>query len=161
MPDITGDAKERWDVVPACANINAPTAAECNGGVRVSLYMTKDGATGFVASTEGVDTSSKESDFKTSINGMISLSNPRFRFKRQTPLSTDPAFNATPPNGTAFVIRRNSVAATTSYSATQIVDVFPVQFSQRGKVDQADNMPELYEVPLQITSKPSYDVAVV
>ena len=129
--------------------------------VRVSLYMTKDGATGFTASTADVPTSSKESDFSTAINGMISLSDPKFKFKRQTPLATDPAFNATPPNGTGYAVRRNSVAATTSYSATQIVDVFPVQFSQRAKVDQADNMPELYEVPVKITSKPAYDVAVV
>lgn len=161
MPDITGDGKERWDIVASIANINAPTAAELNAGVRISPYMTKDGATGWTAATAGVPTSSKESVFQTTINGMISLNNPQFRLKRQTPLATDPAFNATPPNGTGYAVRRNSVTASTAYSATQIVDVFPVQFSQRGKVDQADNMPELYEVPVQITATPAYDVAVV
>lgn len=161
MPDITGDGRERWDIVATIANINAPTAAELNAGVRVSLYMTKDGATGFTASTADVPTSSKESTFQTAINGMISLSDPKFKFKRQTPLASDPAFNACPPNGTAFGVRRNSKTAASAHAAADLVDVFPLQFSQRAKVDQADNMPELYEVPVKITSQPSYDVAVV
>lgn len=161
MADITGDGKERWDIVTSIANINAPTAAELNAGVRISQWMTKDGATGFTAATADVPTSSKESTFQTNINGMISLNDPRFRLKRQTPLGSDSAFNAMPVNGTGYAVRRNSVTASTAYSATQVVDVFPVQFSQRAKVDQSDNMPELYEVPVKITSQPAYDVAVV
>lgn len=161
MADIIGDGKERWDIVATISNPAAPTAAELNAGVRVSQYMTKDGATGWTADTATADTSSKESTFKTGVNGMISLNSPKFRFKRQTPLATDPAFIATPRDGTAFAVRRNSVAAATTYSAAQIVDVFPVQFSQKAKVDQDDNMAEKYDVTVQITSQPSYDVAVV
>lgn len=161
MPVIIGDGKERWDIVASIANINAPTAAELNAGVRVSQYMTKDGATGFVADTADAVTSSKESTFQTAVNGMINLSNPRFRFERQTPLATDPAFIATPRDGTAYAVRRNSVAAATSYAAAQIVDIFPVMFSQKAKVDQDDNMPEKYDVPVKLTSQPVFDVAVV
>jgi hypothetical protein len=161
MADIIGDGKERWDIVASISNINAPTAAELNAGVRVSQYMTKDGATGWTADTAAAPTSSKESTFQTNVNGMIGLSGPKFKFKRQTPLATDPAFVATPRDGTAFAVRRNSKTATSVHAAADVVDVFPVQFSQKGKVDQADNMPELYEVPVQITSQPAYDVAVV
>jgi hypothetical protein len=161
MADIIGDGKERWDIVTTIANIAAPTAAELNAGVRISQWMTKDGATGFVADTADAPTSSKESTFQTAVNGMISLNGPKFKVKRQTPLGSDAAFNAMPTDGTAFAVRRNSVTAATSYSATQVVDVFPVQFSQKAKVDQADNMPELYEVPVKITSQPRFDVAVV
>lgn len=161
MADVIGDGKERWDIVATIANIAAPTAAELNAGVRVSQYMTKDGATGFVADTADAPTTSKESTFNTAVNGMIGLNNPRFRFKRQTPLASDPAFNATPRDGTAYAVRRNSLAATTAYSATQIVDVFPVQFSQKAKLDQDDNMPERYDVPVKLTAEPKFDVAVV
>ncbi len=161
MADITGDAKERWDIVATIANVNAPTAAELNAGVRVSQYMTQDGATGFTASTADVPTASKESDFDTAINGRISLSDPTFTFKRQTPLATDPAFLATPPDGTAFAVRRNSKTATSAHAAADLVDIFAVQFSQRAKVDQAPNMPELIKVQVKPTSKPVYDVAVV
>jgi hypothetical protein len=161
MADIIGDGKERWDIVTSIANIAAPTAAELNAGVRISQWMTKDGATGFVADTADAPTSSKESTFQTAVNGMISLSNPRFRLKRQTPLGSDAAFNAMPTDGTGFAVRRNSKTATSAHATGDLVDVFPVQFSQKAKVDQADNMPELYEVPVKITAQPKWDVAVV
>jgi hypothetical protein len=102
MVDIIGDGKERWDIVASIANIAAPTAAELNAGVRVSQYMPKDGATGWTADTAAAPTSSKESTFQTSVNGMISLNGPQFKFKRQTPLGSDAAFNAMPRDGTAF-----------------------------------------------------------
>lgn len=161
MADIIGDGRERWDIVTSIANTAAPTAAELNAGVRISQWMTKDGATGFVADTADAPTSSKESTFQTAVNGMISLNNPRFKVKRQTPLGSDAAFNAMPTDGTAFAVRRNSKTATSAHLAADIVDIFPVQFSQKAKVDQADNMPELYEVPVKITSQPKFDVAVV
>lgn len=161
MTDIIGDGKERWDIVASIANMGAPTAAECNSGVRISQWMTKDGATGWTASTEGAPTSSKESTFKTSVNGMISLNNPQFKIKRQTPLGSDAAFNAMPRDGYAYAVRRNSKAATSAHASGDYVDVFYVQFSQRTKVDQDDNMPELYVVPVQIAAEPKYDVTVV
>jgi hypothetical protein len=161
MADIIGDGKERWDIVTSIANTAAPTAAELNAGVRISQWMTKDGATGFVADTADAPTSSKESTFQTAVNGMISLNNPQFKIKRQTPLGSDAAFTAMPTDGTAFAVRRNSKTATSAHVATDIVDVFPVQFSQKAKVDQADNQPEMYIVPVKITSQPKFDVAVV
>lgn len=161
MADIIGDGQERWDLVLSIANPAAPTAAECNGGTRLSQWMTKDGATGFVASTADAPTSSKESRFQTAVNGMISLNEPKLKLKRQTPLGSDAAFLALSTNTNAFLVRRNSKLATLAHVAGDLVDVFPVQISQKGKVDQADNMPEMYEVPVKITSDPRYDVAVV
>src|SRR6185295_9545231 len=131
MADIIGDGRERWDIVSSIANIAAPTAAECNGGVRISQWMTKDGATGFVADTADAPTSSKESTFQTAVNGMISLNNPQFKIKRQTPLGSDAAFNAMPTDGTAFAVRRNSKLATSAHATNDVVDVFPVQVSQK------------------------------
>jgi hypothetical protein len=159
--DIIGDGRERWDVVTSIANPAAPTAAELNAGVRISQWMTKDGATGFVADTASATTSGKESTFQTSVNGMISLSNPKLRLKRQTPLASDAAFTATARDSYAYLVRRNSLTAPTAYVAAQIVDIFYVQFSQKAKLDQEDNMPERYDVPVQIAAQPNYDVAVV
>ena len=161
MADIIGDGRERWDIVTSIANTAAPTAAELNAGVRISQWMTKDGATGFVADTADAPTSSKESTFQTAVNGMISLNNPQFKIKRQTPLGSDAAFAAVPTDGTAFAVRRNSKLATSAHATGDLVDIFPVQFSQKAKVDQADNMPEMYIVPVKITSQPKFDVSVV
>jgi len=161
MADIIGDGRERWDIVSSIANIAAPTAAELNGGVRISQYMTKDGATGWTADTADAPTSSKESTFQTAVNGMISLNNPQFKMKRQTPLASDAGYNAMPTDGTAYAVRRNSKLATSAHATNDVVDVFPVQFSQSAKVDQADNMPEMYIVPVKITAQPKFNVLVV
>lgn len=161
MADIIGDGKERWDVLTSIANPAAPTVAECNGGTRISQWMTKDGATGFTAETADAPTSSKESKFQTAVNGMRSLSSPKLRLKRQTPLGTDAAFLALATDALVWLVRRNSVDATTAYSAGQIVDVFRVQVSQKAKLDQDDNMPERYDVPVKLQADPNYDVAVV
>jgi hypothetical protein len=161
MADIIGDGNERWDFVLSVANIAAPTAAECNGGTRLSQWMTKDGATGFVAATADAPTSSKESTFQTAVNGMQSFSDPKLTLKRQTPLGSDAAFIALATNATGYLIRRNSKTATAAHVAGDLVDVFPIQVSQKGKNDQADNMPEKYDVPVKITAQPRFDVAVV
>ena len=76
MPDIVGDGRERWDWVPAIANIAAPTTAELNAGIRISQWMTKDGATGFSPDTADAPTSSIESVFDTNVNGRVSSAQP-------------------------------------------------------------------------------------
>jgi hypothetical protein len=43
----------------------------------------------------------------------------------------------------------------------QKVDVFYVQLSQKAKLDQDDNMPERYDVPVKLQADPSYDATVV
>lgn len=159
--DVIGDGRERWDWVLSISNPSAPTAAECNGGTRLSIVMTKDGATGFQADTADADTSSKEAKFKTAVNGMRSLNNPQLKLKRQLPLASDTVFAAMQTDAFGYLVRRNSIDATTSYAATQLVDVFYVQLSQKGKVDQDDNMPERYIVPVKLQQDPKYDVAVV
>ena len=162
MPEIIGDGMERWDIVTSIANILFPTAAELNSGVRVSPYMTRDGATGFTPETADAPTSNKEATFDTAVNGTLSLSNPRLRFLRQTPLATDPAYIATGRDQEAFLVRRNSLKAATAYANNgQLVDIIPVMFSQKAKLDQDQNQPERYDVPVKLTGEPVFDVAVV
>ena len=158
MADVIGDGKERWDWVLSIANPAAPTAAELNGGIRLSQWMTKDGATGFGADTADAPTSSKESKFGTAVNGMRSLNNPRLRMKKQT--GTDTAYIAMTTDAIGYLTRRNSLDAPTAYSSSQKVDVFYVMLSQKAKVDQDDNMPERYDVPVKLLADPTYDATV-
>jgi hypothetical protein len=159
--DIIGDGFERWDWVLSISNPAAPTAAELNGGLRLSAVMTKDGATGFTADTADADTSSKESKFKTAVNGMRSLNNPRVRLKRQKPLASDAYFAAMQTDAFGWLVRRNSKDATLNHAATDLVDLFYVQLSQKAKLDQDDNMAERYDVPVKLQQDPKFDVAVV
>jgi len=158
MTVVIGDGKERWDWVLSIANPAAPTAAELNGGTRLSQWMTKDGATGFGADTADAPTSSKEAKFATAVNGMRSLNNPRLRMMKQT--GTDTGYIAMTTDAFGFLVRRNSLDATTAYSSGQKVDVFSVQLSQKTKVDQDDNMPERYDVPVKLQADPNYDATV-
>lgn len=158
MPDIIGDGKERWDHVPAIANIAAPTTTELNAGIRLSQWMTKDGATGFAPETADAPTSNMESTFDTNVNGRRSFSNPRIRLKKQS--GTDTAYDTLLPDVTGFLVRRKSITATTAYASAQKVQVFPVMYGEASWLDQDDNMPERYDIPVKITSQPNLRAAV-
>lgn len=158
MPDIIGDGKERWDWVPAIANIAAPTTAELNAGIRLSQFMTKDGATGFAPDTADAPTSSIESTFDTNVNGRRSFNNPRLRFKKQS--GSDTVYTTLLPDQTGFVTRRKSLTATTAFASTQPIQVFPVMCGEAAWLDQEDNMPERFDIPMKITATPNLRAAV-
>lgn len=153
MPDIIGDGKERWDFLPAVANIASVTTTELNAGIRISQWMTKDGATGFAPDTADSPTASLESTFDANVNGRRSFSNPRIRLKKQS--GTDTAYNTLIPDATGFLVRRKSIAATTAYASAQPIQVYPVMCGETAWLDQDDNMPERYDVPIKITSQPN------
>lgn len=158
MADIIGDGKERWDWVPAIANINAPTTTELNAGIRISQWMTKDGATGFAPETGDAPTSGIESTFDTNVNGRRTFSGPRLRFKKQT--GTDTAYITLTPDATGYLVRRKSLAAATAYASAQPVQVFPAMAGEAAWLDVEDNMPERYDIPIKITATPSLRAAV-
>mgnify|MGYP006197171725 CR=1 FL=1 len=158
MPDIVGDGRERWDWVPAIANIAAPTTAELNAGIRISQWMTKDGATGFSPDTADAPTSSIESVFDTNVNGRVSFSGPRIRLKKQS--GTDTAYTTLVADATGYITRRKSLTAATAFASAQPLQVFPVMCGYRAWLDQDDNMPERYDVPIKITATPNLNAAV-
>lgn len=158
MPDIIGDGKEAWWWVPTISNINAPTVAEINAGIRISQWMTKDGATGFAPDTADAPTSSIESTFDTNVNGRRTFSGPRCRFKKQS--GTDTVYNTMTPDTTGNLVRRKSLAATTAVASTQPVQVFPVMCGETAWLDVEDNMPERFDIPVKITAQPSLRAAV-
>jgi hypothetical protein len=158
MPDIIGDGKERWDWVPSIANIAAPTTAELNAGIRLSQWMTKDGATGWQPETADAPTSSIESTFDTNVNGRRSFNGPRLRFKKQS--GSDSAYTTLLPDVTGYVTRRKSLAAATAFASTQPLQVFPVMCGEAAWLDQEDNMPERFDVPMKVTAQPNLRAAV-
>ncbi|GAA2566379.1 hypothetical protein GCM10010435_44450 [Winogradskya consettensis] len=153
MADIIGDGKERWDWVPSVANIASPTLSELTAGMRISQYMTADGATGFAPDTAAAPTSNLESTFDTAVNGRRSFSGTRLRLKRQT--TPDTAYTTLIPDATGFLVRRKSLAAAAAYVAAQPVQVFPVMCGEAALMDLEANMPERYEVPILMTSQPN------
>lgn len=158
MADVIGDGREAWWWVPSIANIAAPTASEINAGVRVSQWMTKDGATGFKPTTADAPTSGKESVFDTATNGRVSFDNPMWRFRRQD--GVDTVYNTLTQDATGYAVRRNSLTAATAVASAQKLEVYPVICSLRGRVDQDDNQPERFEIPLKITATPNLNAAV-
>jgi hypothetical protein len=158
VPDIIGDGKEAWWWVPTIANLNAPTVSEINAGVRISQWMTKDGATGFAPSTADAPTSNIETTFDTNVNGRRSFSDPRLRFKKQS--GTDTPYGTLLPDTTGNLVRRKSLAAATAPASTQPVQVFPVMCGEAAWLDVEDNMPERYDIPVKITATPSLRAAI-
>jgi len=158
MPDIIGDGKERWDWVPAIAIQSAPTTTELNAGIRISQYMTKDGATGFQIDTADAPTSNIESTFDTNTNGRRSLNGPRLRFKKQS--GTDTVYATMLPDVAGFLTRRKSLAAATAFASAQPLAVFPVICSETSWLDQDDNMPERFDIPVKLTGQPTIRAAV-
>lgn len=153
MADIIGDGNEAWWWLPSVANIASVTTAEFTGGIRISQWMTKDGATGFQPDTADAPTSGKESTFDTATNGRISFSSPRLTFKKQD--GTDTVFNTLTQNATGYLARRNSMPATTAVASAQKLEVYPVICSATARVDQDDNQPEKIMVPVKITAAPN------
>jgi hypothetical protein len=157
--DIIGDGKETWWWVPTIANINAPTVAEINAGIRISQWMTKDGATGFAPETAAAPTSGIEDRFDTAVPGRVSFSGQRLRFRAQS--GTDTARTTLYYDQRGNLVRRKSITATTTAAAGQKVKVFPVACGEQVDLDYEDNMPERFDVPVFPTATPSALVALV
>lgn len=153
MADIIGDGREAWWWVPSIANVAAPTVAEINAGIRISQWMTADGATGFAPDTADAPTSSIESTFDTFVNGRRTFSGPKVRLKKQT--SPDTAYNTLTPDTTGNLVRRKSLPAATAAASSQPVSVFPVMCGETALLDLEPNMPERYDVPMKMYGGPS------
>lgn len=159
MGDIPGDGKVRMDWVPAIANINAPTVAELNAGIRVSQWMTADGMVGFRPDTADVPNGNIESDFDTNTNGRRSFSGTMLRFKKQT--GSDAVYTTMTPDVEGYVVIRRSLPAATAYASGQhLQGVYPVICGETAWMDQEPNTLERFEVPLKMTAKPALRVAV-
>ncbi|MET0521470.1 MAG: hypothetical protein ABW156_05765 [Jiangellaceae bacterium] len=156
--DIIGDGREAWWWVPTIANINAPTVAEINAGIRISQWMTEDGAQGFSPETAAAPTSGIEDKVDTAVPGRITFSGQKLRFRSQQ--GTDTARNTLTYDQRGNLVRRKSISAKTSAAAGQKVRVFPVACGEPVDLDFEKNMPERWEVPVFPTSEYSSSAAI-
>lgn len=146
---IVGDKKERWDWLPAVANVaSGPTLAEIAAGMRISTNMLE--ATGFAPETAAVPTSGIEDGTDTSIPGRRSFSGMKHRFKTQP--GTDTVRNTLAPDAPGVLMRRKSINVDTAYASGQKVSLFPVAVGEPFEVDFEPNMPERYDVPYFLTA---------
>jgi hypothetical protein len=158
VADVIGDGREAWWWLPSVASIASVTTAEFAAGVRISQWMTKDGASGFMPSTADAPTSGKESVFDTATNGRITFGDTILRFKRQD--AVDTVYNTLTQDTPGYLARRNSYLAASTVTSAQKIEVYPVICSLRGRLDQDDNQPERFQVPVKITSAPNLNAAV-
>jgi hypothetical protein len=158
VPDIIGDGREAWWWVPSIANMLAPTAAEINAGIRISQWMTADGATGFAPETADAPTSNIESTFDSNVNGRRTFSGPKLRLKKQS--GTDTAYTTLTPDATGYLVRRKSLTAATAVASLQSVQTFAVMCGETALLDIEPNMPERYDVPIKLTAEPKLRAAV-
>lgn len=149
---IVGDRRERWDLLPAVANITAgPTLAEIAAGMRISTNLLE--ATGFAASTAPIPTDGIEDDFDTTVPGRRSFADMRHRFKTQP--GTDTVKNALAPDTEWVLMRRRSILNDTAFATGQKVGLWPVTVGEPSEVDFEKNMPERYDVPYFPRARPN------
>ncbi len=158
MADVIADGNQRWQWVPAIANIQLPTTTELNAGIHLTDQITRDGADGWDASTAAIENTGHGALHDTALAGVVSLGNPLLRFKRQLPTDTVRSTLTYTANG--FLVRRNDLTYTNAYASGQPLSVFPVQCGRRKELKSEKNSLSRYEIPFFITAAPAYDAQV-
>jgi hypothetical protein len=151
MADLLGDGMFKVTWCSTIANIAAPTVAELNAGTPLELLITPDGLK-IDPDTASVDTSSLGSTFNTASAGRRSFS-PAIMFKHQTP--TDTAFDLLPYRTSGFLVVRRNLIATTAWTASQKVAVYPMQVGEPKETTPAPNAVQTFESPMMVTSDPN------
>lgn len=150
MADLVSDGKIRVTWFPACANINAPTVAELNAGLRLDTVMTPDGL-GVAASTANVDTSSLSSTFDTQRAGRRSFKN-SLKIKRQD--AADTALSTLVYRATGFLHVRRTVDAATAHAIADKGEVYPSECGQ-ATLTYGANQIQAMDIELLTTSDAS------
>lgn len=150
MADLVSDGKIRVEWLASCANINAPTVAERNAGLRLDTVMTPDGLK-TDPSTADVDTSSLSSTYDTKRAGRRGFAN-SVKFKRQD--AGDVALTTLVFRANGFLLIRRTLDAATAPAANDKCEVYPSECGQ-GTPGYGPNQVQTVEVPLNCTSDPA------
>lgn len=158
MADIVVDGLVQVWFVTTISSTAAPTAAEITAGTKLGPYLRADGLENFNPTSQRIDTTSIESTFDTAVNGRTSFGDTAMVLKKQ--LTSDTAYTALGTSGTnGYIVMRFGVAAATAATASQKVDIYPVQLGQAGKIIEAGTVVR-YRVPAAVSSLPVYEVTV-
>lgn len=148
MADLLSDGNVRVTFATSISNIAAPTTAELNAGTALESLITPDGLD-ISSSTAAVDTSALNSTFNTQSAGRRAY-DIKLTFKRQTP--TDTALNLFPYRTSGYLVVRRTVAATTAWTASQKVEVYPVQSGEASLMKPAANEVAKFESTFFLTA---------
>jgi len=159
MADTVADGMTRVVLMTACANTAAPTVAELNAGLQVTLQITPDGMEGWEAETGAIDNRSLGSTFMSDKGGTDSFpSRPLLRFKRQMPTDT---VRTTCAKGVALYVGiRRDVLLATAWTAGQVMAVHTVECGRRKDIKPESNTLSRFEIPFFLPETPSFDAVV-
>lgn len=153
MPDVILDGYIRIGLVPTIPDISAPVAATIAAGTDISLLLTPDGLNGFASTTNWVNNSALGSTFDTNLPGTVSYSDMSLTFKWQS--GTDTLFNTLIFGYQTNVVIRRRILRTTSWTAAQLVEVYPVTCGQYTPSAYERNSLARFTVPLGLSSEPN------
>lgn len=156
MADVVTDGKTRLSWLPTCADISAPTVAECDAGVALEMLLTPDGY-GIDFGNDEVDVTALGSTFSASLPGRQTLST-ELTLKDQGRQEVPWVTFAGRPDG-YLVVRRNA-DRTAAWAAGDLVEVYPVQAGQRRPEAPAANEVSKFMVSMFHTSKPDLNSTV-
>jgi hypothetical protein len=159
VADLITDGRTKVWFVTTITNQASPTAAELNAGTQLENIMTPDGLMGFEPDTADVDNSALNSTFDTKIAGRASFSNTSLRLKKQS--GTDTVYNTFVRDTSGFIAIRRGVVASTTWTAGDKVEVYPVITGETRNLPPAANEVQKWELPLKITTTPTIRATVV
>lgn len=156
MADLISDGLIRVQVLTSApANQNAPTAAECNAGLRLDTVMTPDGLN-INPTTARVDVSALSSTFNAEKVGRRSFAN-SVKVKAQD--TGDTALSTLAFQAQVWIVVRRKITAATAFATGQAVEVYPSQCDQR--IDSyGPNTVQAFEVGLAMVTDPSPNATV-
>jgi len=123
--DLLGDGNVKVTFALTIANISAPTAAECNAGVDLQEYITKDGL-GISPEQAAVDNTALASRDETEDAGSVKYSI-ELTVKRKETEVDDIGWDTLVDRQLGYLVVRRNMAHETSYAAGQRVEVYPVR----------------------------------
>lgn len=154
MADVFADGNTRVAFVGSISNIASPTVAELTAGTLLQSYITADGLMGFEATTQPVDTTSLASTFNTKNIGRDDFDGTGLRLKKQT-YGSDTVYALLVRGLTGNIVIRRGITETTSWTAAQAIEVYPVICGQVKHLNPEANSVQKYEVPTPVTSAPN------
>ena len=152
MADVVIDGFIRVSSVPSIGTLSAPTAAELNAGVPYELLLTQDGLVGFQSTTNWVNNAALGSVFDTVLPGTVGYTDMALQFKWQS--GTDTIFNTLVFGYETNIVIRRRVLRATTFSASQLVEVYPVTVGQYTPAEYERNSLARFRVPIGLRSEP-------
>jgi len=147
----SNDGLVRIQHVSSIANIAAPTAAELNAGTNVTTFVPKDGLT-TPANQNFVDNSSLADTFDAqnigSEGGNVTLVGKRNN-------TGDTLWNLITRGLAGFLVVRRGITASSTFAATQPVEVYPVEYHDPVMDQTATNTQARFAVNAAVTAQPN------